>query len=202
MFKKKKTEARRHRTQIFWPQSVSQSDSLLESSELIETLGLVKGLHELTSQAASLAYFISKLKAAWDLGQRSYVFALSKKTQSEDIQVPAVELCWSHSTPKDCLLNLGTDTNRDLFPLALHSTTGSKLEPSHHISWVKCPSWRYTLRRKERGSFSPPFAHSENTWDLRRATDEEIKDCPSCCEHEIMCFMSVNQSRKRYWEVQ
>lgn len=126
-----------------------------------------------------------------------------KKTQSEDIQVPAVELCWSHSTPKDCLLNLGTDTNRDLFPLALHSTTGSKLEPSLHISWVKWPSWRYTLRREERGSLSPPFAHSENTWDLRTATEEEIKDCPSCWEHEIMlCFMSARQSRKWHWEAQ
>lgn len=128
---------------------------------------------------------------------------IKKKTQSEDIQVPTVELCWSHSTPKDCLLNLGTDTNRDLFPLALQSTTGSKLEPSLHISWVKWPSWRYTLRRKERGSLSPPFAQSENTWDLRTATEEEIKDCPSCWEHEIMlCFMSAHQSRKWHWEAQ
>lgn len=134
MFYEKGIRDGRHSTQIFWFQSVSQSTFLLfhylwlfnvalrfmsiyllESSGLIRTLGPVMGLHELPAQVVPVPCFFS-WKAVGDLGWRFVFLYLTRRDSTWGLERPVIELCWSYSTPKDCLLTLGTDTHRGLPP--------------------------------------------------------------------------------------
>lgn len=170
----------------------------------------------MSSQPGSSRALFFLVKSCWRSWLEIVFLYLTRRDSIWGLVRPVIELCWSYSTPKDCLLTLGTDTHRGLSPPPIAPPPSLFITPQIcqtgmlllHLRLHKVPFLGIKSSQGQSQALLCPVAHSGNMWDLMSETArKEIRILSKLLRAWShvgfhFCYFTYKQSRKFHWKSQ